>query len=101
MTDTYLGRAYPAVGLTAQDPRNPACAQDAKPAGSGSLTGLQSHTPVPADSLTLLIAALHEQTAAINRLAASNEMLVQAMSEGGDMGDDVPPTQYLDGSPVR
>jgi hypothetical protein len=53
------------------------------------------------DSLTLLIAALHEQTAAINRLAASNEMLVQAMAEGGDMGDDLPPTQYLDGSPVR
>lgn len=64
-------------------------------------TGLPSPTPVRADSLTLLIAALHEQTAAINRLAASNEMLVQAMAEGGDMGDDLPPTQYLDGSPVR
>jgi len=48
-----------------------------------------------------LIAALLAQTQAINRLAASNEMLVQAMAESGDMGEDVPPTQYLDGSPIR
>jgi hypothetical protein len=44
---------------------------------------------------------MQEQTAAINRLAQSNEMLVQAMAEGDGMDDDRPATQYLDGSPVR
>ena len=57
------------------------CALDAKPEESGSRTGQPSPTPELADSLTLLIAALHEQTAAINRLAISNEALVQAMAE--------------------
>lgn len=78
-----------------------ACAQDAKPAESGLPTGQPLPTPVPADSLTLLIAALHEQTAAINRLASSNEALVQAMAEGDDQDPDAEPRVYMDGSPVR
>lgn len=103
MTDLYLGRVYPASAA----PRTAPCAQDAKPAGNGSLTGLQSHTPVPADSLTLLISALQEQTAALNRLASSNESLSQAVSslidemanaEGED--PDAAPRVYMDGSPV-
>lgn len=76
------------------------CAPDAEPANSGLPTTQPSHGLVPADSLTLLIAALHEQTAAINRLAQSNEMLVHAMAEGDGM-DDPAPTTYMDGSRIR
>lgn len=85
------------------------CAQDAEPAKSGSPIGSESPRPVPADSLTLLISALHEQTAALNRLASSNEALTQTvatlleeMAKGEDEGgpDDEPST-YLDGSRVR
>lgn len=70
-------------------------------AESGYPTGQPLPTPVPADSLTLLIAALREQTAAINRLASSNEALVQAMAEGEEQDPDAEPRVYMDGSPVR
>jgi len=51
---------------------------------------------------TALIAALGAQVEAINRLAASNEALVQAMAEAGDEGDE-PQDQgtYLDGTKRR
>lgn len=75
------------------------CAQDAKPELSGSPTTGGSLEPVPADSLTLLISALHEQTAAINRLAASNEGLIQAMCESEGMEDLPDPGTYMDGTP--
>jgi hypothetical protein len=48
-----------------------------------------------------LVDALTVQTAAINRLAQSNELLVQAMSEGGDLPDEGMSTTFLDGSPRR
>ena len=45
-----------------------------------------------------LLKALREQTEAINRLANSNEMLVQAMA---NMDEDIAErTQYLDGTPT-
>lgn len=47
-----------------------------------------------------LINALAEQAAAINRLAQSNESLVQAMAQDGEMGDDLPPTVGLNGKPL-
>jgi hypothetical protein len=48
-------------------------------ARSESPTGLQSPGPAPEASLTHLVAALVEQTEAINRLAASNEAMTQAI----------------------
>lgn len=48
-----------------------------------------------------ILVALRDQIIAINRLAQSNEMLVQAMAEGDGIDDGRPATQYLDGSPVR
>lgn len=85
------------------------CAQDAELAKSGSPIGLESPRLEPADSLTLLISALHEQTAAINRLASSNEALtktvatlIEEMAKGDDDSDpDAQPATYLDGSRVR
>jgi hypothetical protein len=75
---------------------------------SGLLIGGLSLAPVPADSLTLLISALHEQTAAINRLASSNESLSQAVAslidEMANVEEEVSggePSTYLDGSRVR
>ncbi len=53
---------------------------------------------------TALIAAIGAQVEAINRLAASNEALVQAMAEaGGEEEGDEPGTSgtYMDGSPKR
>lgn len=47
-----------------------------------------------------LINALAEQTAAINRFARSNEALVQAMAQDGEMGDELPPTKGLNGKPL-
>ena len=54
------------------------------------------------DQMTALLSALTAQTAAINRLAASNEALVQAMAEGEtrDAEADARPT-YMDGKPAR
>jgi hypothetical protein len=51
-------------------------------------------------SLDALIAALHQQTQAINRLASSNEALIRAMAEADPDEDDLPEA-YLDGSPRR
>lgn len=51
--------------------------------------------------LAPLVAALMGQTEAINRLAQSNEMLVQAMAEDAGVNEDGPVSHYLDGSPVR
>ena len=52
---------------------------------------------------TALIAAMGAQVEAINRLAASNEALVQAMAEAGDEEGDEPRDTgtYMDGSPKR
>ena len=69
-------------------------------AESGSASGQPSHGQGPEAYLTPLLQALSAQTAAINRLAASNEALVQAMCESEGM-DDLPSSTYLDGSPVR
>jgi hypothetical protein len=78
------------------------CAQDAEPGKSGSSTGSALPAPAPADSLILLIAALHEQTAAISRMAQSNEALAQAivlaMAEEQGM-DETPSGTYMDGTP--
>lgn len=54
-------------------------------------------TVVPA-GMSELVQEMRAQSAAINRLAASNEMLVQAMAE--DQGMDEPePATYLSGRP--
>lgn len=54
-------------------------------------------------NIAKLVQAMHLQTQAINRLAASNEALVQAMAEaeGSDTGD-VPtlPARGLNGRPL-
>lgn len=70
-------------------------------AESGLPSGLLSHGQELAAYLTPLLQALSEQTAAINRLAQSNEMLVQAMAEGDEQDPDAEPRVYMDGSPVR
>jgi hypothetical protein len=49
---------------------------------------------------TALIAAMHAQVEAINRLAASNEALVQAMAEAEDEEDEQP-GRYMDGTKAR
>lgn len=60
----------------------------------------------PEQSLTLgiamLIQAMHNQTQAISRLAASNEALVRAMAEAdADQGDVTPlPARGLNGRPL-
>ena len=60
---------------------DPACpVQPALNATSESPTGLQSPGPEPEASLTPLVAALLLQVEAINRLAASNEAMTQAIS---------------------
>lgn len=59
----------------------PACpVKPALNARSESPTGLQSPGPEPEASLTHLVAALVHQTEALNRLAASNEAMTQAIS---------------------
>lgn len=70
-------------------------------AANGLSSGALSLGPEPAAFLIPLLQALSEQTAAINRLAQSNEMLVQAMAEGDEQGPDAEPRVYMDGSPVR
>lgn len=54
----------------------------------------------PSPDMMALINALAEQAAAINRLAQSNEALVQTMAQDGEMGDDLPPTRGLNGKPL-
>ena len=84
-------------------PANPAPSVE-----SGSHTGQLSHGPVPVGYLTPLIAALQDQTAALNRLASSNESLSQAvqslideMANADEQDSDAEPSTYLDGSKVR
>lgn len=51
---------------------------------------------------TALISAMGAQVEAINRLAASNEALVQAMAEVDEEGAEPAPSgTYMDGSPKR
>lgn len=51
---------------------------------------------------TALIAAMGAQVEAINRLAASNEALVQAMADADEEGSEPAPSgTYMDGSPKR
>lgn len=79
------------------------CPADPAPsAESGSPTGQESHTPAPEASLTHLIAALADQTAAINRLASSNEAMTQAiasliedMANAEDAEEEPAPGGYL------
>lgn len=54
------------------------------------------------ESFAQLIAAMQAQTQAINRLAQSNEALVQAMIDSEGMpSDEGQSTAYLSGAPVR
>ena len=73
--------------------------------------GLPSGQPLPGPGLAdfqiqllsglmALTQEMRQQTSAIDRLAQSNEMLVQAMAEGDGM-DDVEPSTYMDGSRIR
>jgi len=75
-------------------------ASSARPQGAARDTSLPSGMPEREDFLTrlgaCLLDALTKQTEAINRLAASNEMLVQAMAEDQGM-DEAPVTTYLNG----
>lgn len=58
----------------------------------------------PDQSLNLniakLIQAMHLQTQSISRLAASNEMLVQAMAESEGVDDQRIPSVGLNGRPL-
>lgn len=96
------------------------CAKDAIAAERGLPSGAESQQseqrtsslpgqiPKPApwpmppkpDLLSALIEALTLQTESINRLAASNEGLIQAMAES-DGDEPEPPRRYMDGSPAR
>lgn len=77
---------------------------DAKPVkneDANSSAGLPSHGQGQEGFLIPLLTALTKQTDAINRLAQSNEMLVQAMAEGeGIEPEDRPPTVGLNGRPL-
>ncbi len=107
-----VGRAYPAnhhpspaYARPSMPPALPKASWPADPvpsAESGSPTGLLSQQPGLEASLIRLIGAVVEQTAAIYRLASSNEALVQAMAQSEGMADDdAQPGAYLNGSPVR
>jgi len=76
------------------------CPADPVPSAEhGCSSGLASPTTAQPASLDALIAALHQQTQAINRLASSNEALIRAMAEADPDEDDH--DTYLDGSPRR
>lgn len=53
------------------------------------------------DYLAKLIAALHDQTAALQELAESNRAVVDMLlaREADDMDDEAPSNTYLDGTP--
>lgn len=55
--------------------------------------------------LRQLVAAMQEQTQAINALAASNRELVAViadlLAEEGEQDSDAEPSTYMDGSPRR
>lgn len=72
--------------------------QDAKQDASGCSSGPGSQLSEHERPLSGLIAALFAQAEAINRLAASNEALVQAMAEAeGVEPEDVPAKVGLNG----
>lgn len=78
------------------------CPADHVPsAENGSPSGQPSHGPGLGDYQILLLAALTAQTQAMLALTSRLDMLITAMSEDDAMGENVPPTQYLDGSPIR
>ena len=84
------------------------CAQDAKPAESGSPSGAPLHGREPEAFLIPLLQALTEQTTAMSRLAASNEGLshvvlsmIEEMTRADEQDPDDEPRSYMDGSPVR
>jgi len=78
------------------------CPADHVPsAESGSPNGQLSHGPGLGDYQIRLLAALTAQTRAMLALTSRLDMLITALSEDEAMGDDLPPTQYLDGSPIR
>jgi hypothetical protein len=52
-------------------------------------------------SLNTLSAAITAQTACISRLIESNALLLQALAETTMDGEDMPPTTYMDGTPIR
>jgi hypothetical protein len=55
-----------------------------------------------AEQFSLLTQALIDQTAALNRMAESNEQLVQALIEAGDEPDPLAePSHYLSGKPIN
>ena len=60
-----------------------------------------SPSSVPDASLSLLIDALREQTAAITKLVRSNEALIEAMSQVDQEADpDAPASTYLSGKRI-
>lgn len=74
------------------------CLHEKHGMGSPKIIPLEPQGPSP--DMMALINALAEQAAAINRLAQSNEALVQAMAQDGEMGDDLPPARGLNGKPL-
>lgn len=85
------------------------CPADPVPsAESGLQSGRLSLGPEPVAFLIPLLQAMTEQTAALNRLASSNESLSQAvsnlideMANADEQDPDAEPSTYLDGSRVR
>lgn len=77
---------------------------DAKPVKNedeNSSAGLPLHGQGQEGYLIPLLTALAKQTEAINRLAQSNEMLVQAMADSEGMDpEDRPVTVGLNGRPL-
>lgn len=60
---------------------------------------LSGQPPSLLEALSVLTRAMQEQTESINRLAASNEALVEAIADDYLGVDDLSP-RHLDGSPV-
>jgi len=63
------------------------------------LTDGMDATVIPA-GISELVQEMRTQSAALNRLAASNEALIQAMIESEGMDEDLPPRTYLNGKPT-
>lgn len=64
-------------------------------------TGSPLHTPGLEACLIQLVQELKAQTAAITRLARSNEALVQAMAEAEGMDEGAMPRVDMSGKPIR
>ena len=87
---------------------NPCPAAHAQRAEPGCSTGPESLTAELVGYLTLHVQAMQEQTAALNRLASSNESLsgavaslIEEMANAEPEDSDAEPSTYLDGSRVR